>query len=56
MYGMFHKARASDVKVFHTIGKKYESEPGKNDGWDVLQRRIVDFQEDAAIKAKNSLS
>lgn len=52
MYGLFSSARPSDQKEFAQIEQRYESKEGENDGWEVLQRRIVKFQEEEAKRAK----
>jgi len=49
-YGQFDNPRQADVDVFVTISKRFESSHNAMDGWRVLQRMIVDFQEKAAMK------
>jgi hypothetical protein len=48
-YGMFKQPRKSDLDVFNQIDKQFESIENKRDGWEVLQEKIVEFQDTTAI-------
>ena len=51
--GKFKTPKASDLNIFEGIAKKFESSNGAGDGWEVLQREIVNFQTIAALDYRN---
>ncbi len=52
-YGEFESPRPSDLEVFNGIAVRFETAVGKEDGWENLQKTIVNFQENAGIIGRN---